>query len=79
MVGNLKKAFKMMLQETTWMKNDTVIKAAIDKVDAMGVLIGYPDWIYNTTHLDHRYRDVSFLVPCGFRSIHVHVLSKIHV
>lgn len=42
LVGNLIDAFRKRIEATTWMSDDTKLKA-IEKLDAMGVKVGYPD------------------------------------
>lgn len=58
MVADLKKAFKAMVVDVSWM--DAATKSiAQAKVDAMVELIGYPSWILNSTALTDYYAEVS--------------------
>lgn len=59
MIANLKRAFKSLVNEATWM-DSTTKSIAIDKVDAMIEFVGYPDWIKNKTKLEDYYNEVSF-------------------
>jgi len=59
MIGNLKKAFKSLVNETKWM--DPVSKvSAMEKVDHMIAKIGYPDWLgnSNTSALESYFKEV---------------------
>ena len=57
MIANLKKAFKSLVDDATWMDSDTKSKAK-DKVDAMTEFIGYPQWIKNKTAVEDYYNGV---------------------
>ena len=62
MVVNLKKAFKSLVKDATWM-DSTTKSIAIDKVDAMIEFIGYPQWILNKTAVEEYYDGVrSFII-----------------
>jgi predicted metalloendopeptidase len=51
-------SFREMLSETDWIDEDTKNLAA-QKVDAMTLRIGYPDFILNPRLLNEQYKDVS--------------------
>ena len=51
LVGNLKKALRVRLEELTWM-TDSTKQSAFAKLDAMGVKIGYPDKWKDYSKLD---------------------------
>ncbi|XP_077993411.1 endothelin-converting enzyme 2-like isoform X2 [Glandiceps talaboti] len=55
-VDSVKSTFREALSSHTadWMSQETV-EAALDKVDAMGEKIGYPDFILDPEELDKRY------------------------
>ena len=57
MIANLKKAFKSLVDDTTWMDSETKAIAR-DKVDAMIEFVGYPPWITNKTALETHYKGV---------------------
>lgn len=57
MIEQLLIAFKEMINESDWMDALTK-KIAIEKVDAMKSVVGYPDFILKTTALDEIYREV---------------------
>lgn len=56
-VANVHTAFREMLQGDDWMDNETKMKA-VEKVDAVTRLIGYPDWFHNTSAIDMYYGQV---------------------
>lgn len=51
-------SFRDMLSSTDWIDPQTKV-LALDKVQAMMLRIGYPDFILDQIELDERYRDVS--------------------
>ncbi|XP_065564791.1 neprilysin-1-like [Artemia franciscana] len=59
MVNNLREAFEEMLTDLDWMNKET-IEVAKEKLHAMDVKIGYPDYILNATELDAEYKKVTF-------------------
>ncbi len=59
MIANLKRAFKSLVNETSWMDSATK-SIAIEKVDAMIDFVGYPQWIKNITELEDYYQGVLF-------------------
>ena len=60
MVNNLREAFEEMLTDLDWMNKET-IEVAKEKLHAMDVKIGYPDYILNATELDAEYKKVVFV------------------
>lgn len=50
-------SFRNLLDETTWIDTETK-RLAAEKVDAMTLRIGYPDFILNLDELNDRYKDV---------------------
>lgn len=57
MIGDLTEAFIGILKESDWLDEQTRSKA-IDKVDNMITLLGYPDFIENPKLLDRYYENV---------------------
>ena len=57
MISNLKRAFKSLVDDTTWMDKATKLIAK-DKVDAMIDFVGYPDWISNKTAIEEYFEGV---------------------
>lgn len=57
MTIQLQQAFKNMLTSLEWLDVDTKILAK-NKIDAMRLKIGYPDFILNKDELTERYSDV---------------------
>lgn len=58
MVTELGRAFKGMLKETEWMDEITK-KKALNKIEEMISLVGYPDFIRSNKELDNYYKLVS--------------------
>lgn len=50
-------SFRGLLEETTWIDSETKMLAE-EKLDAMTLRIGYPDFILNPEQLNDRYKDV---------------------
>jgi endothelin-converting enzyme len=57
MIQRVKTAFIDNLPSLKWMDSDTR-KAAIGKAEAVVDMIGFPEFILNTTQLDDRYKDL---------------------
>ncbi|KAG8223416.1 hypothetical protein J437_LFUL003689 [Ladona fulva] len=58
MVMDLKVAFKELMEENDWMDNKT--KAyALEKADAMMLLLGFPDWLSDRKKLDAFYKNLA--------------------
>lgn len=51
------KSFYKMLNETTWMDDETKLEAK-EKLEAMKLVIGYPDYLLNQSLLNERYKSV---------------------
>ena len=60
MIANLKVAFKSLVDDATWMDDDTKVVAR-EKADYMSQFVGYPDWVKNKTALEAYYDGVSAL------------------
>lgn len=58
MTKSLQNSFKKLLINTNWVDDDTK-QLAIEKIDAMGLRIGYPNYLLNITELNLRYTDIS--------------------
>ena len=59
MIANLKRAFKSLVNDASWMDSDTK-SIAKDKVDAMIEFVGYPPWIKNKTAVEYYYNGVKY-------------------
>lgn len=57
MVTNLKRAFKSLVNDATWM-DSTTKSIAMEKADAIVEFVGYPPWIKNNTALEDYYDGV---------------------
>lgn len=58
MTKEIQQAFQEILNETTWIDIETK-KLASEKIDAMMLRIGYPNFILDKAELNHHYKDVS--------------------
>ncbi|KAK6627271.1 hypothetical protein RUM44_009748 [Polyplax serrata] len=58
MTHDIMKSFRQILNHTVWIDNETK-RLAIQKVDAMMLRIGYPDFILNRDALNERYAEVN--------------------
>lgn len=61
MIENIRLEFIEMLKEADWMDKKSK-EQALDKADFMDSKVGYPDFIYNNTHLNFLYRNVNFFL-----------------
>ncbi|CAD5215091.1 unnamed protein product [Bursaphelenchus xylophilus] len=68
MVKDLREAFRTMLKDNDWMKDET--KAyALKKADEMQALIGYPDFVFNDTELDDYYGKLNTSETDGYADL----------
>lgn len=58
MIGNLKEAFRLNIQELDWMDDETKSKA-LDKLNMTKEFIGYPDEILDQAILEELYKDLT--------------------
>lgn len=58
MTEEIMQNFQELLSQTSWIDTETKELAA-EKVDAMALRIGYPDYILNPQLLNAQYEDVS--------------------
>lgn len=68
MTIKLEQAFKEILDETDWLDSETK-SLARDKINAMRLKIGYPDFILDKKELDSRYQDVNVHPDFYFENI----------
>ncbi|XP_061893984.1 endothelin-converting enzyme 1 [Entelurus aequoreus] len=68
MVGEIKKAFEESLKYVSWMDADTK-KAAKEKADAIYNMVGYPEFIMNTTKLDKVFNDFEVVMDFYFQNV----------
>ena len=57
MTKEIQQSFRELLNKIAWIDKDTK-KIASEKVDAMFLRIGYPDFILDPELLNERYKDV---------------------
>lgn len=57
MTTEIQQSFKEILTEIAWLDDDTR-KLAVEKIDAMRLRIGYPDFILDRKQLAKRYYDI---------------------
>lgn len=61
MTKDIQQAFQDNLDMINWIDQETKLIAS-EKVEAMMLRIGYPDFILDPNQLEARYRDVSMLI-----------------
>lgn len=59
MTHEIQRSFRELLNQSSWLDPQTKLVAS-EKVEAMQLRIGYPDFILRGPDLDERYRDVRF-------------------
>lgn len=57
MTSEIQQSFKEILTEIAWLDDETR-KLAVEKIDAMRLRIGYPDFILDRKQLAKRYYDI---------------------
>uniref|UniRef100_A0ABD2W5D8 Peptidase M13 C-terminal domain-containing protein n=1 Tax=Trichogramma kaykai TaxID=54128 RepID=A0ABD2W5D8_9HYME len=57
MTHEIQRSFRELLRRSSWL-DDATRRDALDKLQAMQLRIGYPDFILEPEELDRRYRDV---------------------
>lgn len=73
MTHEIQRSFRELLNQSTWLDSMTK-QVAGDKVDAMQLRIGYPDFILDDWQLDDRYKDVRL---AHFHFTHLYSLNKL--
>jgi len=68
MIANLKVAFKSLVDDATWMDDDTKVVAR-EKADYMSQFVGYPDWVKNKTALEAYYDGVETSPATHFANV----------
>lgn len=59
MTGEIQRSFRELLNKINWIDDDTK-RLATEKVNAMSLKIGYPDFILQPHLLNERYKDVIY-------------------
>lgn len=57
MIAEIKKAFTSNLKNLNWMDDQTRLLAE-EKANAITDMIGFPDYILNSSQLDEKYKDL---------------------
>jgi len=57
MTREIQRSFRELLDKTSWIDDETK-RLASEKVNAMSLRIGYPDFILQSHLLNERYKDV---------------------
>jgi len=65
MTEEIMQSFQELLTKTDWIDNETK-ELAVQKLDAIQLRIGYPDFILDPQLLNQRYKDVR---NCMYRSV----------
>lgn len=60
MTREIQRSFRELLDKTSWIDDETK-RLASEKVNAMSLRIGYPDFILQSRLLNERYKDVTYL------------------
>lgn len=60
MTREIQRSFRELLNKTSWIDDETK-RLASEKVDAMSLRIGYPDFILQSHLLNERYKDVTYI------------------
>jgi len=60
MTREIQRSFRELLDKTSWIDDETK-RLATEKVNAMSLRIGYPDFILQSHLLNERYKDVTYL------------------
>lgn len=58
MTREIQRSFRELLDKTSWIDDETK-RLASEKVNAMSLRIGYPDFILQSHLLNERYKDVT--------------------
>ena len=78
MIQHLKEAFNSMVDEASWIDQDTRIVVK-EKAAAMKHLIAYPDWIMDHQLLDEYYDGVSTIYRLIIKLIDFHLLLQLEI
>jgi len=68
MIGNLKVAFKALVDEASWMDESTKVVAR-EKADYMSQFVGYPDFVKNKTAVEEYYSGLTTSKDTHFLNI----------
>lgn len=60
MIENIKLVLISKLKSLNWMDGSTKANA-IDKAKEIGILVGYPEWLKNSSYLESYYNTVSII------------------
>lgn len=66
MTREIQRSFRELLDKTSWIDDETK-RLASEKVNAMSLRIGYPDFILQSHLLNERYKDVMYLYISNIR------------
>ena len=78
MIHSVKDAFKNNLPKLEWMDAETR-KAAVEKANAVINMIGFPQYILNSTALDIKYKGVRIHYYCVYNYYDSSVLAFDHI
>ena len=60
MIRNILDEFKVMLNDYTWMDENSKMSAK-EKANKIDIQIGYPDYTYNEKYMNDLYKSVIFI------------------
>ncbi|KAL7744832.1 hypothetical protein ACLKA6_007124 [Drosophila palustris] len=67
MIGEIREAFKLNLQNLSWVDKQTR-ERAIEKANEISDMIGFPDYILNAEELDKKYADLNITADAYFEN-----------
>ncbi|XP_030246015.1 neprilysin-3 isoform X2 [Drosophila navojoa] len=67
MIGEIREAFKMNLQNLSWVDKQTR-ERAIEKANEISDMIGFPDYILNSDELDKKYEELNITANAYFEN-----------
>ncbi|KAH8416738.1 hypothetical protein KR222_000817 [Zaprionus bogoriensis] len=67
MIGEIREAFKLNLQNLSWVDKQTR-ERAIEKANKISDMIGFPDYILNPEELDKKYADLNITANAYFEN-----------
>ncbi|XP_017869943.1 PREDICTED: endothelin-converting enzyme 1 isoform X2 [Drosophila arizonae] len=67
MIGEIREAFKMNLQNLSWVDKQTR-ERAIEKANEISDMIGFPDYILNSEELDKKYEELNITANAYFEN-----------
>ena len=67
MIEAIRQEFIQILKENKWLDKKSS-RLALDKANYIESNVGYPEYIYNDTHMNHLYENVGGFCCCDLRA-----------